>query len=307
MPTGDVLAFSRKGSFEAVVLPHLDAAHNLARWLTRDAEAAEDVLQDAIVRALTYFPTFKGINPGGWLLQIVRNTAYTSKRSTAESKFCRSRCRRMIQSALPQLFPRATTDDPEASLIKTRGHCHIRQLIAALPLELRETLLEELSYKENSSHRTSCAGAIGRRLSLPRHVRVRGRRDNRRAELLFPRKIPALPGSRARGQEPHEAAAPIRRRRSRCGGLGLEGPIGLGLRKLGALRCAEAGQQKHARSRDACRCYRSASPLWARELARLGHIVRLTGGNKLSTFAVRVTRPPTKHTRRRQLSLSRLR
>jgi hypothetical protein len=50
MPTGDVLAFSREDSFEAVVLPHLDAAHNLARWLMRDADAAEDVLQDAIVR-----------------------------------------------------------------------------------------------------------------------------------------------------------------------------------------------------------------------------------------------------------------
>jgi DNA-directed RNA polymerase specialized sigma24 family protein len=57
VPTGDVLAFSRKDSFEAVVLPHLDAAHNLARWLMRDTEAAEDVLQDSIVRALTYFPT----------------------------------------------------------------------------------------------------------------------------------------------------------------------------------------------------------------------------------------------------------
>ena len=78
MPTGDVLALSRKDSFEVVVLPHLDAAHNLARWLMRDAEAAEDVLQDAIVRALTCFPTFKGINPRGWLLQIVRNAAYGS-------------------------------------------------------------------------------------------------------------------------------------------------------------------------------------------------------------------------------------
>jgi RNA polymerase sigma-70 factor, ECF subfamily len=76
--TGDVLALSRKDTFEVVVLPHLDAAHNLARWLMRDAEAAEDLLQDAIVRALTYFPTFKGINPRGWLLQIVRNSAYGS-------------------------------------------------------------------------------------------------------------------------------------------------------------------------------------------------------------------------------------
>ncbi|HYU13226.1 MAG TPA: sigma factor, partial [Stellaceae bacterium] len=61
-----------------MVLPHLDAAHNLARWLMRDATAAEDVLQEAMVRALTYFPGFRGVNPRGWLLQIVRNAAYGS-------------------------------------------------------------------------------------------------------------------------------------------------------------------------------------------------------------------------------------
>src|ERR1700739_4633002 len=60
------------------MLPHLDAAYNLARWLMRDREAAEDVLQEAMVRALTYFPSFKGVNPRAWLLQIVRNTAYSS-------------------------------------------------------------------------------------------------------------------------------------------------------------------------------------------------------------------------------------
>ena len=60
------------------MLPYLDAAHNLARWLMRDAASAEDVLQEAMLRALTYFPSFKGVNPRGWLLQIVRNTAYAS-------------------------------------------------------------------------------------------------------------------------------------------------------------------------------------------------------------------------------------
>src|ERR1700674_5189576 len=78
---GEVPGPSRKDSFEVVVLPHLDGAHNLARWLMRDAEAAEDVLQDAMVRALTYFPTFKGINPRGWLLRIVRNAAYGSMKA----------------------------------------------------------------------------------------------------------------------------------------------------------------------------------------------------------------------------------
>src|SRR5207249_9459520 len=75
---GDVLNSSPGDTFEAVVLPYMDAAHNLARWLMRDPASAEDVLQEAMLRAVTYFPSFKGVNPRGWLLQIVRNTAYAS-------------------------------------------------------------------------------------------------------------------------------------------------------------------------------------------------------------------------------------
>jgi RNA polymerase sigma factor (sigma-70 family) len=146
-----VLASSRDDSFAAVVLPHLDAAYNLARWLMRDATAAEDVVQEAMLRALTYFPTFKGINPRGWLLQIVRNTAYGS----------------MNLNRGVELLPLATSpedthavgfdlpsgdDDPETSLIKSRERCQVRRMIDALPVELREPLvlreMEELSYKE---------------------------------------------------------------------------------------------------------------------------------------------------------------
>src|SRR6516225_2468969 len=62
-------------SFEVIATAHLDAAYSLARWLTRDAVLAEDVVQDAMVRALTYFAGFRGDNPRAWLLQIVRNVA----------------------------------------------------------------------------------------------------------------------------------------------------------------------------------------------------------------------------------------
>ena len=61
------------------MLPHLDAAYNLARWLMRDPAAAEDVVQEAMLRALTYFASFKGVNPRAWLLQIVRNAAYSAR------------------------------------------------------------------------------------------------------------------------------------------------------------------------------------------------------------------------------------
>jgi RNA polymerase sigma-70 factor (ECF subfamily) len=136
--------------FATVILPHLDAAHNLARWLMRDAETAEDVLQDAMVRALTYFPGFKGINPRGWLLQIVRNTAYASMNLNRGIQLVSITMSEEDRIGAIADLP-SEDDDPETALIKSRDRRHVRQLIAALPVELRETLvlreLEELSYK----------------------------------------------------------------------------------------------------------------------------------------------------------------
>src|ERR1700736_4572627 len=66
----------RLARFERALLPHLDAAHNLARWLTGSSEDARDVVQDACVRALTFFDGFHGEDGRGWLLKLVRNTCY---------------------------------------------------------------------------------------------------------------------------------------------------------------------------------------------------------------------------------------
>ncbi|GLS64573.1 hypothetical protein GCM10007888_29540 [Methylobacterium oxalidis] len=60
------------------MLPNLDAAYNLARWLVRDAHLAEDIVQDAVVRGLTYFASFRGGDPRAWLMRIVRNTAHSA-------------------------------------------------------------------------------------------------------------------------------------------------------------------------------------------------------------------------------------
>ena len=65
------------GRFEQVVLPHLDAAYSLARWLTRNEHDAEDVAQEAVLRAFRFFDSFQGGEPRQWLLKIVRNTFYT--------------------------------------------------------------------------------------------------------------------------------------------------------------------------------------------------------------------------------------
>ena len=69
------LADTQTRSFDEIILPHLDAAHNLARWLVRGSDDAEDVVQEACLRAFRYFGTFRGGNARAWLLSIVRTTA----------------------------------------------------------------------------------------------------------------------------------------------------------------------------------------------------------------------------------------
>src|SRR5580704_18338047 len=70
-------AVGKVGRFEEVVLPHLDAAYNLARWLVRNTHDAEDVVQEACLRAFKFFGGFQGGDPRAWLLKIVRNTSYS--------------------------------------------------------------------------------------------------------------------------------------------------------------------------------------------------------------------------------------
>ena len=131
--------------FEETVLPHLDAAYNLARWLARNEKDAEDVVQEACLRALRHFGTFKGGDARPWFLTIVRNTYYTWIKHNRPPE------PDIVYDDEKQ--PQAKdTDDPEILLLKETDRQMVRRALRSLPTEFLEVIVlrefEELSYKQ---------------------------------------------------------------------------------------------------------------------------------------------------------------
>ena len=150
--------------FEEAVLPHLDAAHNLARWLTGDDADAGDAVQEACVRALRYFDGFQGGDVRPWFMAIVRNCAYT-----ALSR--RPKTLELSEEAAPA---DAREDSIEASLEKGDERAELARAREALPPEFREALvlreLEGLSYKEIAAATGTPIGTVMSRLSRGRQL-----------------------------------------------------------------------------------------------------------------------------------------
>ena len=158
--------------FRAVVMPHLDAAYGFARYLTRDPVQAQDVAQEAMLRALRYFHAFRGEEARPWLLRIVRNT-WSDFRSRKGAN----------DQPLEVVEDRAAEGpDPEESALAGDRRRHVVAALAALPSEAREILvlreIEDFSYKHIASVLDLPVGTVMSRLARAREklaAELRGR------------------------------------------------------------------------------------------------------------------------------------
>ncbi len=156
--------------FREHVLPHLDAAYNLARWLTRDGADAEDVVQDACVRALRYGDSLRVAEARSWFLTIVRHAFYDWVRHNRPALLARD-------EAVPDVAADPATSDPQAIALRAADARALADAVAALPLVFREVIvlreLEEFSYKEIATIVDAPIGTVMSRLARARALLAR--------------------------------------------------------------------------------------------------------------------------------------
>jgi RNA polymerase sigma-70 factor (ECF subfamily) len=173
--------------FERLVMPHQDAAFNLARWLLRSRADAEDVTQDAMVRAFRFIAGFHGQDARAWLLQIVRNACYSwlekNRRADATSEF---------DESVHLQQPGQGTPSPEAAAITSNERERLMRALESLPARSREVLvlreLEGCSYKEIATITSIPIGTVMSTLArardgLRRILRRNGENDAARKEV----------------------------------------------------------------------------------------------------------------------------
>ncbi|MEO8156863.1 MAG: sigma-70 family RNA polymerase sigma factor [Betaproteobacteria bacterium] len=160
-----------ENGFARIALPHLDAAYSLARWLTRDEHLAEDVVQEAYLRAFRFFGNFRGEDAKAWLLAIVRNTFYTLHKQ--------NQVQRLHEPFDDELHDApveagAEGDDPQTLLARFTDAQAIRTAMEALPDEYREVLvlreIEDMSYKEIAAVAKLPIGTVMSRLARARKL-----------------------------------------------------------------------------------------------------------------------------------------
>lgn len=156
----------KQGRFEELFVPHLDAANNLAHWLTRNAHDAQDVVQDAFLRAFKFFDRFHGNNPRSWLLAIVRNASYDRLRTNRKHE-------EVVEFDEELHGPEEVIADQQTmSAMRGADQQVVQQAIEDLPIAFREVVilreLEGLSYKEISEVTQNPVGTVMSRLARAR-------------------------------------------------------------------------------------------------------------------------------------------
>jgi RNA polymerase sigma-70 factor (ECF subfamily) len=153
----------RLARFEQTVVPHLDAAYNLSRWLTRNDTDAQDVVQEAYLRAFKFFGSYHGGDSRSWLLTIVRNTCYTWLQQ--------NRARELTTEFDEEVHSTASVN-PETLLIEGANKQLLKQALEELPVSFREVVilreLEGLSYKEIADITDVPVGTVMSRLARAR-------------------------------------------------------------------------------------------------------------------------------------------
>jgi RNA polymerase sigma-70 factor (ECF subfamily) len=159
---------SEHARFEELVMPHLDAGYNLARWLTRDVHDAEDVVQDACLRALKYVGALHGSDARPWFLTIVRHAFYDWCGRNRPAEIVPDDGTAIDTAADP------TAVDPQRAALRSAESRLLADAVAALPLAYREVLilreLEELSYKEIARIADIPIGTVMSRLARARSL-----------------------------------------------------------------------------------------------------------------------------------------
>lgn len=169
-------------TFDEVVLPHLDAAHNLARWLVRNRHDAEDIVQEAFLRAFKFFGGYQGGDARAWVLKIVRNTSYSFLEKNRPAD---------LAEEFDEKIHTAGTERPgaETALMQSADSRMLRDALDELPVNFREVLvlreLEGMSYKEIAEVMGTPVGTVmsglarGRAQLRERLLRARSEEEQR--------------------------------------------------------------------------------------------------------------------------------
>src|SRR4051812_43827695 len=160
--------------FESTVLPHLDAAYNLARWITRNDHDAQDVVQEAFVRALRYFDRLKGNDARPWLLGIVRNTSYTWLQKNRPAEVVGVDDIDAVVALESDVTRSSSAGNPEVVMLQTANRKLVNQALEELPVGFREVIvmreIEDMPYKDIAAVAGIPLGTVMSRLSRGREV-----------------------------------------------------------------------------------------------------------------------------------------